>query len=91
MKHTEIEDILDEQFKRLDGTTVLPIYNRPTAVGQSAEAISDLVMGALPEYNSKLSRDYFQPNSNPMKAHKNGYRLAIRDIKANLKQRGIGE
>lgn len=34
-----LEEILDEQFKRLDGTTVLPIYNRPTAVGQAITAI----------------------------------------------------
>jgi len=37
-----LEEILDEQFKRLDGTTVLPIYNRPTAVGQAITAIQQL-------------------------------------------------
>lgn len=39
----------------------------------------------LPTYNSKKSRSYFQPNSNPQKAHKNGYRLAIREVRATLK------
>ena len=39
-----LDDRLDEQFKRMDGTTVLPIYNRPTAIGQAKEAIlSDLL------------------------------------------------
>lgn len=42
-KYTKrLEEILDEQFKRLDGTTVLPIYNRPTAVGQAITAIQQL-------------------------------------------------
>lgn len=34
-----LEEILNEQFKRLDGTEVLPIYNRPTAVAQALQAI----------------------------------------------------
>ena len=38
-----LDEILDEQFKRLDGTIVLPIYNRPTAVGQAKQAIQDYI------------------------------------------------
>lgn len=38
----------------------------------------------LPKYNSKKSRNYFQPNSDPAKAHKNGYRLAMREVKHML-------
>lgn len=34
-----IDGILDEQFKRLDGTIVLPIYNRPTAIAQAKEQL----------------------------------------------------
>lgn len=44
-----LEEILDEQFKRLDGTEVLPIYNRPTAVGQSLQAICLLNEEAIGE------------------------------------------
>lgn len=43
-----LEEILDEQFKRLDGAEVLPIYNRPTAVGQSLQAICLLNEEAMP-------------------------------------------
>lgn len=33
------------------------------------------------EYNSKTSRFYIQANPSPEKAHKNGFRLAIREVK----------
>jgi len=35
----------------------------------------------LPKYYSKKSRMYFSPNTDPAKAHKNGFNLAIREIK----------
>lgn len=35
----------------------------------------------IPKYEDKHSRLYFQPNTNPQKAHKNGFRLAIRELK----------
>lgn len=35
----------------------------------------------LPKYESKLSRKYFAANPNPQKAHKNGYNLALRELK----------
>ena len=43
------------------------------------------------KYQSKVSRQYNAVNSNPNKAHENGYRLAIREIKANLKEQGLME
>lgn len=49
------------------------------------EHILWIVEQHLPTYNSKLSRNYFQANPSPSKAHKNGYRLAIREMKAQLK------
>lgn len=39
----------------------------------------------VPAYNSKPSRAYFQPNSDPAKAHRNGYRLGVRDTIAKIK------
>ncbi len=38
----------------------------------------------LPKYNSKKSRLYFSPNTNPQKAHRNGFNLAVREIKHKL-------
>lgn len=35
----------------------------------------------LPKYDSKLSRKYFSPNTDPQKAHKDGFNLAIRELK----------
>ena len=46
--------------------------------------IKELVAEAKPEYNSKLSRSYFQANPDHLKAHKNGYRLGVREFEQNL-------
>ena len=40
----------------------------------------------LPKYNDKKSRLYFSPNTNPAKAHKNGFNLAIRETEKLLAQ-----
>lgn len=48
----------------------------------TVEYILESIEKHLPKYNSKPSRSYFQANSNPLKAHKNGYRLAIREMQA---------
>ena len=44
-----LDDRLDEQFKRMDGTIVLPIYNRPTAIGQAKEAILSDLLEMIPK------------------------------------------
>ena len=44
------------------------------------QQLYEAIKAEMPKYNSKTSRNYFQANPNPIKAHKNGYRLAIRDI-----------
>lgn len=44
-----LEEILDKQFKRLDGTVELPIYNRPTAIDQALQAILSLNEEAIGE------------------------------------------
>jgi hypothetical protein len=35
----------------------------------------------LPQYTDKASRTYFAPNSDPIKAHRNGFNLAIREVR----------
>lgn len=37
------------------------------------------ILEKMPDYGGKLSRKYFQPNSDPQIAHRNGYRLAARE------------
>ena len=56
-------------------------------------AILQEVLDELPEYESKTSRLYFSANYNPLKAHKNGFRLGIREITeilTNKKERDDG-
>ncbi len=36
------------------------------------------------EYDDKLARKYYGKNTNPDKAHKNGYRLGVRDTLEKL-------
>lgn len=44
------------------------------------QQLHQALLSGLPKYNHKISRSYFQANYNPQKAHKNGYRLATREV-----------
>lgn len=75
-----LDDILDEQFKRLDGTTVLPIYNRPTAIGQAKEAIlSDLLEIIGEDENSMVEEQYASPQPTVDEHYRNQLRQELRD------------
>jgi hypothetical protein len=85
MTHIEytkrLEEILDEQFKRLDGTTVLPIYNRPTAVCQAITAIQQLNNEAMPQKKDATDgKDYFY--SPEVKIAVANYNQAIDELRA---------
>lgn len=72
-----LEEILNEQFKRLDGTEVLPIYNRPTAVAQALQAICLLNEEAIG------ANDRLITSKSPTHAH---FITAKNELRQELKQ-----
>jgi len=77
-KETKLREILAE-YKI--GFQVSPDIDINEHLASYEAAISDLVIEALPEEQENPIGDQYYV----------GYNQALRDIKANLKQRGIGE
>lgn len=83
------EEILNNYYLRKDeeGRLTLEIVADKTmeeCVKLTMECINEL-LSVEPKYNSKASRSYFQPNSDPAKAHKNGYKLGVRETLARIR------
>lgn len=53
-------------------------------VKMTVNCINELA-SSVPLYDDKISRSYFQANTNSTKAHKNGYRLGVRETIAKIK------
>lgn len=70
--------------ERLEGLKMAHYSNNGEHITQTSAKILQDLEDMLPEYNSKLSRSYV--NSSEPKSHKNGYRLAIREIRENLRK-----
>lgn len=57
-----------------------------TVRSEAKASILALIKEAEPIYNSKTSRNYLSVHPNNSKAHKNGYRLGVREYTSNLNQ-----
>lgn len=55
-------------------------------INEAKASILALIKEAEPIYNSKTSRNYLSVHPNNSKAHKNGYRLGVREYTSNLRE-----
>ena len=84
-KPTKLQEILERTYRYFNGVSTWNLEDRISeALIADSQAIQDLVLGALPEELPADSEE-FTP------AFIAGRNRTIREIKANLKQRGIGE
>ena len=85
---TNYSERLDEIIRKLchdfENRKVDSLQAQVDAKADITSLIKELVAEAKPLYNNKISRTYFQANSYGPKAHKNGYRLGVREFEKNL-------
>jgi hypothetical protein len=56
-------------------------------VDETKDEIKALMLELIDiDYNKKLSRSYFQPSHIPKNNHRNGFRLALREIRKKVEE-----